>query len=617
MRKKSHLLLIFLFLFSANGISTGQEPAAQSISPSSQDNKISLDIKGMDIVDALKILANRSGMNIVVGKNVTGKVTLFLKNVDLRDAFQIILLSNDLACETRGDIINVMTQRDYELRHGQPYLDSKQPRIIQLKYAKAANLLKSLNMAKTNVGKVIADENSNTLILLDTPEKLEEMEELIKNMDLPLETRVFSLNYAQADKLNAKIQREITKGVGIVRIDERTNKIAITDYPQKLDAIAEIVRAFDEKTPQVLIDAQIIEISPSDKFEMGVDWDYWLQKNLRLASSMPTAGAVNKLSIGTAAAGSSVEAKGEYKGIIDLLRTIGDTKILSSPRITVLNNQEAKILVGTKDAFITSTVSQSGSGTAVTSQSVNFVDVGIKLFVTPMINRDNFVTMRIKPEISSSETRKILSEGQETEIPIVTTSEAETSVTVKDGVTIIIGGLRKDERTKTVKKIPLVGDIPLVGHLFRNTSDEVTKTELVILLTPHIMSGETAFTEFSQVTPKDGATAKMVNGNILLEKFSSNLQDEALNAQYYRLVIDKIKDSAKLGSLMGKKGEVSLSFAVSKDGKLISEPEVLDATDSSLVPLAVKAVKGASPFPSFPFESQKKEERFKVTLSYE
>ena len=501
---------------------------AISIPKSTEPNKISLEIKGMDIVDLFKMFSSRFKMNIVVGRNVTGRVTMFLKDVDAWEVFETVIVANELAYEKKDNIINVITQRDYELMYGQRYRDIKQTKVVKLKYAKAVDLSRALNQIKTNVGRIVVDEGTNTLVLIDPPEKIGEMMKFIENTDVPLQTRTFALNYAQADKLSAKIQEIITKGIGNIKIDERTNKIIVTDYPDKLHDIEGIISAFDEKTPQVLIDAQIIEIMPSDKFEMGVDWDFWIEKNLRLASSMASSGVVNKLSIGTAAASANVTAQGEYKSIIDLLRSIGDTKILSSPRIMVLNNQEARILVGTKDAYITSTTSQSGTGTAVTSQSINFVDVGIKLYVTPTINRQGFVTMKIKPEISSSERKKILSEGQQTEVPIVTTSETETMVTIKDGVTIIIGGLRKDEHSKIVKKIPVIGDIPLLGLFFRNTTDEIRKTELVILLTPHIMSGESAYTDFSEIKPYDGAVVKMVEGNIVIEKISLLLAQKEL-----------------------------------------------------------------------------------------
>ena len=607
------IILIFTFGIFLNCYAQESTPFIQQ--------KISLDIKGMDIVDVLKMLAQRSGMNIVVGKNVTGRVTLFLKDVDIQDAFEIILLANDLAYEKKGDIINVMTQRDYELQYGQRYQDKKKAEVIQLKYAKAADLSRALNQIKTNIGRVVVDEGSNTLVLIDTPEKIKEMDDFIKNTDLPIQTRVFSLNYAQADKISAKIQEAITKGVGSVKIDERTNKIAVTDYPEKLDEIAKLISAFDEKTPQVLIDAQVIEIKPSDKFEMGVDWDYWIKKNFKVTAALPI-GTTNRLLLGTASTAPS--GKGEYKAILDLLRTIGDTKILSSPRIMALNNQEAKILVGTKDAYITSTTSQAGEST-VTSQTVNFVDVGIKLYVTPTINRDGFVTMKIRPEISSAERTSITSEGKITQIPIVTTSETETTVMVKDGITIIIGGLKKDERYKTVKKIPLIGDVPLLGFFFRSTSDEIKKTELVILLTPHIVSGENAYTDFSEIKPTDGVVAKMEKGEVITEKVSSSEQEETLGAlgalsisglDYYRLLTHKINQSAKLNSPEGKKGEVSFNFSVSCDGNLIEEPKVLSASDSSLIPFAIKAIKDSSPFPVFPEGLKKTKEIFRITLEY-
>lgn len=581
-------------------------PAGQTV----DKDRISLDIKGMDVVDVLKMLSTRSGMNIAIGKNVTGRVTLFLKDVNIWDAFEIVLSTNDLAYDKKGDIINVITQRDYELLYGERYKDKTEVRIVQPKYVKVADLSKALIQVKTNIGKIVVDEGSNTLVLIDTPDKLREMEGFIKNTDLPLQTRVFTLNYAQADKLAPKIQEAVTKGVGSIRIDERTNKIAITDYPDKLAAIEQIIAAFDEKTPQVLIDSQIIQLTPSDKLEVGVDWDYWIRKHFDIKAALPINSA-NTLFMGTAAL--TPAKAGQYKVIIDILRTIGDVKVLSSPRIMALNNQEAKIHVGVRDAYITSTTSQAGTGTSVVSQAVNFVDTGIQLNVVPIISRDGFVTMKIKPEISDSTRTSITSDGQKTDVPIVSTSEAETTVTVKDGVTIIIGGLKKDKREKTVKKIPLLGDIPGVGFLFRSTSDNVTTTELVILLTPHIMSGENTFSDFSEIMPKEGAVAKMIKGNIVTEKISSG---RLTPLEYNLLVTDKIARIVRLGQPKGKKGEVVINFSLSREGYLIEEPRLVRASDDALTPFAVKAIKDAAPFPAFPLAMQKNEEHFSIAIDY-
>ncbi|MBI4972425.1 MAG: hypothetical protein HZC16_01230 [Candidatus Omnitrophica bacterium] len=615
-----NLMLMFLILSMVTTVFAQEE--ILSVSQPDAQNKISLDIKGMDIVDVLKILADRAALNLVIGKNVTGRVTLFLKDVDINDAFEIILLANELACERKGKIINVMTQRDYELIYGDRYKDAKQAKIVQLKYAKAAELSRALNQIKTNVGRIVVDEGSNTLVLIDTLEKLNEMLEFIKNTDLPLQTRVFSLSYAQAEKIQPKIQETLTKGIGYIRIDERTNKIAVTDYPEKLDEIARIISAFDEKTPQVLIDAQIIEIKPKDTFKMGVDWDYWLEKNVRLLGSLPNSSGTNILKIGMAAKNTAtLDEQGQYKGVIDMLRTIGDTQILSSPRIAVVNNQEAKILIGTKQVYVSQTTSQSGTGTEVTADQVNFVDVGIKLYVTPTINREGFITMKIKPEISSVKENYTYGSPAKT-IPIVETSETETTVMVKDGVTIIIGGLKKDKKEKSVEKIPIIGDIPLLGLLFRRTSDSFEKTELVILLTPHILTGDTAITgNLPEVAPKDGAIASMdKKGNIILKKIESPKEkapQQEATFLYYDLLNQKIKQSAKLNPPeAGLKGKVGLSFTLSCDGSLIGDPKVTESTDSSLVLSALKTLKDALPFPAFPKDLQEPEETFYITIDY-
>ena len=617
MKNKSVMFFAaFFLLFSVSAFAAKETSDPDIINPSPQvqastpQSKISLDLKGMDVVDVLKMLATRATMNIVIGKNVSGKVTILLKDVDVKDAFEIVVLANDLACDTKGGIINVMTQRDYELLYGERYQDKKQAKIIQLKYAKAADISKALNQIKTNIGKVVIDEGSNTLVLVDAPEALKQMEDFLQKTDLPMETRVFSLDYAQAEKINTKLQEAITKGIGSIKFDERTNKLVVRDYPDKLNEISKIITAFDEKTPQVLIDAQLIEVDPSDKFEMGVNWDYWIKKYFEFRSALPISTA-STLFLGTVQSGTP-DAPGKYKAIIDVLRTIGDTKILSSPRIMVLNNQEAKIHVGKKEAYITSTTSQGGSGNTVTSQTVNFVDTGITLSVTPTINKEGFITIKIKPEVSEATSVDLLSDGQKTSVPIVTSSDAETTVMVKDGVTVIMGGLAKDKKEKTVKKIPILGDIPGVGFLFRSTSDNVTKTDLVILLTPHIMSGESSFSDFDEVKPKDGFIAKMVDGKIVKERYSR--QDA--QQQYYNLISNKVKALTLFNQPKDAKGSVEVLFTLAANGQIISGPQIVTSNNQALNETVIACIKDAAPFNPFPADLKKAEETFRVTLDY-
>jgi general secretion pathway protein D len=173
---------------------------------------------------------------------------------------------------------------------------------------------------------------------------------------------------------------------------------------------------------------------------------------------------------------------------VEALETVGETNILSSPRIMAVNNQEARILVGSTEPYVTSTTTTPSSGPTTTAESVNFIDVGVKLYVTPTIHEDDFITMKIRPEVSSVTSN--LTTSNNNTIPIVETSEAETVVNVKDGVSVIIGGLIKEEAINTTKKVPLLGNIPILGMAFRSTNNSKSKTEIVIFLTPRIVSGD-------------------------------------------------------------------------------------------------------------------------------
>ncbi len=630
--KKYLLILFFFFIFTAQIFAQELSESSDNVKKNSNNSsidltqdKITIDAKNMDILDILNIFTQRAGMNIVIGKYVAGKVTLFLKDVDIWDAFEIVLSSNELAYEIKGKIINVMTQRDYELLYGEKYKDKKQPKIIKLNYAKAADVANSLSQMKSESGRVVANEGANTIALIDIPVKVSVMEDFINSVDLPLETKIYVLNYAQAEKVAAKMQEELTKGVGSIRIDERTNKIAVTDRPDRIELFDKIVNAFDEKTQQVLIDAQIVQVTPSKLFEMGVDWNYWIEKYFQIKAGLPLAASTNSFFIGTPS--TNPTEKGQYKGVVDILKTIGDTKVLSSPRIMALNNQEAKIHVGTKEAYITSTTSQNTSGPSVTSQTVNFENTGIQLNVTPTINRDGFVTMKIKPEISDATKQTLVSQDQNTDVPIVTSSEAETTVMVKNGVSIIIGGLTKDEKRKTVKKIPLLGDLPVVGVMFRSTSDNTRKTELIIILTPHIITGENSFTNMAEVRPQDGVVFSMQKGKIMSEDFGPAKEDQNKKYDldnypgdkreyYYQVVVDKVKEAAKKIPTDNLKGKVIITFTLDNEGRIVGDPNYLGSTNYGLIVLAKQAVRDASPFPLFPRELPKREENFLVELEY-
>ena len=445
-----------------------------------------LEFKNVDIMDVLKVIAGKSGLNIVAGRGVSGKVTIYLRNVEVRDALRIILEAHNLAFAEEDGILRVMTAKDFQLKYGKKFGEDLQTSIVQLVYADATVVNSVLVQMKSVLGKVIVDKSSNALILIDTPQRVRMLEQLILGMDTPRQTQVFELYYAKAEDLAAKISGVLTANVGRVEIDPRSNKLIVTDSPEKILRVEQMIRALDDREPEVFIEAKILQVALRDEYKLGIDWealapgyhDLSFRTDMDILDTSDKRGVMN---IGTL-------SRDRYTALLEGLRTIGTTNILSNPRISVMNNQEAKILVGSTEPYITSTTVTPSSGPTTTSESVNFIEVGVKLYVTPTVHKSGFVTMKIKPEVSSV-VRSVTTSNNNT-IPVVETSEAETTVMVKDGVTIVIGGLIKDEAIKTEKKVPVLGEIPVVGRAFQSRDHFKRKTELVIFLTPHIITGD-------------------------------------------------------------------------------------------------------------------------------
>ena len=579
------LFPVLAILLSVSWAAGAEERVAQN--SAARAAPITLQFQEVEIVEILKLLSEQAGFNLVAGRNVTGKVTLFVKEVDPWEALEVILAANDLAYERRGKILTIFSQRDYELLHGAPYQDRRVLKSILLRYAKAADLARALAQVKSNIGRVIADEASNTVILMDTPDLVEQMRKLTLEMDQPVETKIFSLNYGVVKSLGPVLQEAITKGVGRVSVDERTNQLAITDTPSRLEDLEKVIRAFDERSSEVLIDAKIVQVALSDKFQLGIDWEVLARENI----SIKGLNALNLTSGGMVkVAQAAVKDVGDYKALVEALRTFGDTKTLSEPRLTVVNNQEAKILVGSKEPYVTKAVSQTGTGTAVTSETVTFLDVGVKMFVTPTITRDRFVQMKIRPEVSSK--TGTLTTSEKNEIPIIETAEAETVLLIEDGGTVILGGLIKDENSLDQQRIPLIGDLPIIGVPFRSTKKTTKKTELVVFLTPHIVTGRRDEAAFAAPPSLD-------------------------ESAYRELLTQRVQAVAGVQAFVEKvKGKVTVSFTLTPDGHLKESPEVEQADAEELRRLAKQAVFAASPFPAFPPESRS-DRTFQIVLRYE
>lgn len=464
--------------------------------------KMSLDIRAMDIIQFLKFLANEGSLNIVASKNVAGSVNLLISDVTIADALEIVLAANNLASEVKGNVISIMTNAEYKTLYGVDFYDQRKTYICRLKYASVKNVGAMLANVKSEIGKIIFDESTGTVVLIDTPAKINEMREIIKQQELPTvtrvyptETRVFELKYAKAETVKDEISKVITPDIGSMRTDIRTNTLVITDLPGQLEKMQVLLNAFDRKTRQVFIEAKVVEVTLGDKFQWGVDWDtvFRLAGQLRGVNMLPSinlpaslTGSFGKLTIRTV-------TTSNFDLVIELLNTMTETRILSSPHITVEEGKEAKLEVIEKQPYQEQTTTTASGGTTTAATTYQWVNVGVILNVTARINKDGFIDMLIKPEISSISTWYGGAAQAAGAVPVVKSSNAQTTVLIKDGSTIIIAGMVKDNKTKTVKKIPFLGDLPWIGAGFQQISDELTRTETVVFLTPKIVEGDKLF----------------------------------------------------------------------------------------------------------------------------
>lgn len=450
-------------------------------------DKISLDLRGADINEVFKLLSSKSGITIITSPGVKGRITVFMNNLSFSDALDVVITMQNLAYDRKPSVVKVMTLAEYEKAYGKKFEERKETRTFKLGYAKLANVLTVINSLKSNLGKIISDDATGTIIIMDTAQSIAVIADTIKELDRPLETVVFDVNYARFADIKGYLNDLITPGVGQIILDERSLKVMVSDLPQRLARIKKLMQEFDEQSRQVLITGDIIEVTIDDKFQSGIDWEKIFKSvsadNLDFAGKFPITPALStnygRISVGTL-------AQNQYSIVMNMLSTYGATKVLTRPRIVAVNKEEAKILVGTREAYVTSSQSQAES-TTLTAESVQFIDVGVKLSVVPTIGSDGFITMKIKPEVSSVKSTLTTTAG--TQVPIVSTSQSETVVKIKDGSMLIIAGLLKEEETKDDSGLPKLARLPVLGHLFSNRAREKKKTELVIFITPTIISG--------------------------------------------------------------------------------------------------------------------------------
>ena len=435
------------------------------ISPNKDSNEtFSLQIQDAEIMQVLDMLGELSGVNILTGQGVTGTVTANLKNVTTEQALEAILRSRDLTSEKEGSFLYVMTQAQMEQK-------KKSSRKVVTKlyspfYISAKELQSLITPLLTeNVG----------LISLTSPSEVG---------ITPDDTSAGGDSYAQTDSL------------------------LVRDYPEIIEEVDRLVKEMDVPPMQVVIEAMIISVLLNDDMRFGVNLAVLGGNNKHLmvdgngqtlnnSSGFPgTGGAIVPPTgqfIADVAGLKYGFLHGDVSGFIEALEDITETNLIASPQLRALNKQKAELIIGDRTSY--STVTQNGN---TSIQNVNFLDSGIVLNLRPFITPDGQIRMEIHPERSSATINPI------TNLPDLQTTEVTTNVMVHDGHTVVIGGLIEERTSDTKNQVPFLGAIPVIGNAFRIQREITRRTELIILITPRIVQAEVAQAE-GETRKFDGA----------------------------------------------------------------------------------------------------------------
>lgn len=288
-----------------------------------------------------------------------------------------------------------------------------------------------------------------------------------------LRTDVFQIRYARAEKLQGVVSKLLTER-GKTQSDIRANALIVSDIPSVVDAMDSIVQALDKPTAQVLIEAKFVEVDVNRSTELGIDWSIGNLSNplantrAQGAVDLAVKDPAGSFSIGRLENGVDINAK------ISALQDDRKAEILSQPSVLINDNEQAKILSGKRIPI--NVLDQAGN--LVTQ----FFDVAVKLTVTPHINPENEVLMSLNPEVSDLSGEATVTGGI-----IILTSEVNTTLLVKDGETVVIGGVIRSKNGSVEKKVPLLHAIPLFGRLFSYSAKTVDKTEILVFVTPHVI----------------------------------------------------------------------------------------------------------------------------------
>jgi type IV pilus assembly protein PilQ len=426
--------------------------------------RVSVDFREAPIEDVIKSLAQQADIDIVKGPMVTGTVTATLTDVPLDEAMDSILTVHGFGYATSQSIVRIVPKKELA-------------------------------------------------------------EYMIK-----LQTKTYHIDYANIETL-AKSLKDMLSTQGKVAVNVQSGYLCVTDNEDKIKAIDEFIKAVDQETPQILVEARIYDVSTSIFLDLGIDWSAGTFTLVDETTGLPANGPSPyglggfASSITTAPKAKAALRLGVLNGTTNLdavLKAQRDdvkARLLANPKILVLNGDAADIKIVTEIPYQELTQTSGGGNIGTTK----FKEVGVELQVTPQLARDGKIRLTLKPSFSvqTGTVSMAIPAGLSSITspqPIVDKREAQTFALIRDGQTVVIGGLRKRDVVQEVSRVPLLSDIPLLGELFKFRGDKAVNSELIVFITPHVV------TEPS-LTPSDARKLDDMNGDLRVPEAVSPVYD--------------------------------------------------------------------------------------------
>lgn len=482
----------------------GQQTGAATVQ---QPRDIRFDFRGADIRAVVNFMAGLSGLIPLVSDQAIGQVTVSTPQLlTLDEAFRVLSAVLDLQELTlyRDDMFlrvipkGLSAQKPLDVLFGSdpalvPADDRMLTQVVPIERAEAPMVLTTIQPLISSSGSAIVSREANTLLITDTGNNIRRLLTLIDNLDTDRtdanteQTKVYDVRYMKAEDMATALESVFTAGLGqeparIMPV-ATVNALIITAELGRHPEIAKTIRRLDRRRPQVLIEVRIVEGTVRDETATGVNLLEWL---FRSTSGLST------VSFGSNVADPFITYTLDSNDV-DLVLTAAasDDKIniLSAPSILTADNQPARITVAQEEPILQSVTDLSTTATLPrTVASFIYRDVGIEMSVTPRINVDRDVALDVTFLITSLLGNVDLPGG--TFAPRIGKREANTSVTVMDGSTLVIGGLIKDDYRDQRSKVPLLGDIPLLGRAFSNVRQVKEQTELLLFVTPKVAGSD-------------------------------------------------------------------------------------------------------------------------------